>query len=57
MLIKIILLTVGLLVLVSIGLAIKYYNQKRSPFNKKRSIDLFKKSELSGNENNKEESN
>jgi hypothetical protein len=46
MLIKIIIITVVLLVIAGIGLALKYYNQKRSPFYKKWRIGFFKRNEL-----------
>lgn len=54
MLVKII-ITVGLLLLTIIGLAFKYYNKKRSPFSKKRHINLFKESGLIENEKNKKD--
>ena len=53
MLIKIVIITACLLALAAVGLGIKYYKQKRSPFYKKKRMNFFKKSELSGNENKK----
>lgn len=50
MLIKIVIITIVLLVIAGIGLAIKYYNQKRSPFYKKWRIGYFKRREIKENE-------
>jgi len=44
-----IIIVIGLLVIAAIGLAVKYYGQKHSPYDKKRRINFFKKSELTGN--------
>ncbi len=55
MILNVILITFVLILIAAIGLAIKYFNQKRSPFTNKRRLNLFKRNERTKNSHNKNE--